>query len=146
MDGTKIIKKLLLEKDINTVDLAKRLGCGTANLYNKYKRNNFSLNELEEIAAAVGCSVKISFENLDQVQHSEAPAQAPNQPVEAPKPSKLDILSPTPENLQIINFAWLKTNPIYKPEVAKMFGDEVTEKLCGMSEAEFKKLAYLGDS
>ena len=57
MDGTKIIKKLLLEKDINTVELAKRLGCGTANLYNKYKRNNFSLNELEEIAAAVGCNL-----------------------------------------------------------------------------------------
>lgn len=98
MDGTKIIKKLLLEKDINTVDLAKRLGCGTANLYNKYKRNNFSLNELEEIAAAVGCSVKISFENSDPVQHSEAPAQAPNQPVEAPNPDKAKYLPPTPEN------------------------------------------------
>lgn len=61
MDGTKIIKKLLLEKDINTVELAKRLGCGTANLYNKYKRNNFSLNELEEIAAAVGCNLEITF-------------------------------------------------------------------------------------
>lgn len=61
MDGTKLIKKLLVEKDINTVELAKRLGCGTANLYNKYKRNNFSLNELEEIANAVGCSVEISF-------------------------------------------------------------------------------------
>lgn len=143
MDGTKIIKKLLLEKDINTVDLAKRLGCGTANLYNKYKRNNFSLNELEEIAAAVGCSVKISFENSDPVQHSETPTEAPKPVPKAAKPSVPDILPPTPENLQIINFAWLKTNPIYKPEVAKMFGDEVTEKLCNMSEAEFKKLAHL---
>lgn len=59
-----MIKKLLIEKDINTVELAKRLGCGTANLYNKYKRNNFSLNELEEIAAAVGCSVEISFKDM----------------------------------------------------------------------------------
>ena len=63
MDGTKIIKKLLVEKDINTVELAKRLNCGTANLYNKYKRNNFSLNELEDIAAAVGCSIEISFKD-----------------------------------------------------------------------------------
>lgn len=62
MDGTKIIKKLLVEADMNTVDLAKRLECGTANLYNKYKRNNFSLNELEEIADACGYTVKITFD------------------------------------------------------------------------------------
>ena len=46
MDGTKIVKKLLLDSNINTVELARRLGCGTANIYNKYKRNNFSLNEI----------------------------------------------------------------------------------------------------
>lgn len=61
MDGTKMIKKLLVEKDMNTVELAKRLNCGTANIYNKYKRNNFSLNEVEEIADALGCDLKISF-------------------------------------------------------------------------------------
>lgn len=61
MDGTKIIKKLLLDKDINTVELARRLNCGAANLYNKYKRNNFSVNELEEIASVVGCDLKITF-------------------------------------------------------------------------------------
>jgi len=61
MDGTKIIKKLMLEKDTNTVQLAKLLDCGTANIYNKYKRNNFSLNEVEEIAAALGCDLKITF-------------------------------------------------------------------------------------
>lgn len=62
MDGTKIIKKLLIEAGINTVELARRLGCGTANLYNKYGRNNFSLNELEEIADACGYTVKITFD------------------------------------------------------------------------------------
>lgn len=63
MDTTKIIKKLLVDKEINTVELAKRLGCGTANIYNKYKRNNFSVNELEEIANAVGCQLVISFKD-----------------------------------------------------------------------------------
>lgn len=63
MDGTKMIKKLLLEKGINTPELARRLGCGTANLYNKYKRNNFSLNEIEEIADACGCSIEIIFKD-----------------------------------------------------------------------------------
>ena len=61
MDGTKIIKKLLIDNDINTVELARRLECGTANLYNKYKRNNFSLNELEQIASVCGYDVQISF-------------------------------------------------------------------------------------
>ena len=58
MDGTKIIKKLLIDNDINTVELARRLECGTANLYNKYKRNNFSLNELEQIASVCGYDVR----------------------------------------------------------------------------------------
>lgn len=61
MDTTKLIKRLLVDVDINTVELAKRLGCGTANLYNKYKRNNFSINELEQIADALGCDLKIEF-------------------------------------------------------------------------------------
>lgn len=61
MDGTKIIKRFLLEQDSNTVELAKRLNCGTANIYNKYKRNNFSLNELEAIANAFNCELEISF-------------------------------------------------------------------------------------
>lgn len=61
MDGTKIIKRLLVEKGINTVELARRLECGTANIYNKYKRNNFSVNEMEEIADALGADLKISF-------------------------------------------------------------------------------------
>lgn len=61
MDGTKIVKKLLLDSNINTVELARRLGCGTANIYNKYKRNNFSLNEIEEIAKACGYDMEITF-------------------------------------------------------------------------------------
>lgn len=61
MDCAKMIKQLLLEKDMNTVELAKRLNCGTANIYNKYKRNNFSVAELEEIAAACGATLEIRF-------------------------------------------------------------------------------------
>lgn len=61
MDCAKMIKQLLLEKDINTVELAKRLNCTTGNLYNKYKRNNFSVNELEEIASACNAKLEIKF-------------------------------------------------------------------------------------
>lgn len=55
------IPKTFIHPGKDTVDFAESLGCGTANLYNKYKRNNFSLNELEEIAAAVGCNLEITF-------------------------------------------------------------------------------------
>lgn len=65
MDGTKLIKKLLIEKDINTVELARLLGCGTANLYNKYKRNNFSLNEIEEIAKVCNAEFICKFRMKD---------------------------------------------------------------------------------
>lgn len=63
MDSAKLVKMLLVARDMTTVDLAKKLGCGTANLYNKYRRNNFSVRELEEIADATGCDLKISFIN-----------------------------------------------------------------------------------
>lgn len=65
MDITKEIKRILFEKDLNTVELARRLGCGTANIYNKYKRNNFSVKELQEIADALGCDLKITFTDRD---------------------------------------------------------------------------------
>lgn len=61
MDGTKLIKRLLFTKEVNVPELSKRLGCGTSNIYNKYNRNNFSINELEEIANAVGCDLEIKF-------------------------------------------------------------------------------------
>ena len=118
----------------------------------KYEKNNyfktlvrFKKEDEERIRAAAGDSLNGFIVKcvLDALGRSEAPTEAPKPVPEAPKPSEPDILPPTPENLQIINFAWLKTNPIYKPEVAKRFGDEVTEKLCSMSEAEFKKLAHL---
>lgn len=118
----------------------------------KYEKNNyfktlvrFKKEDEERIRAAAGDSLNGFIVKcvLNALNKPEAPTEAPKPVPEVPKPSEPDILPPTPENLQIINFAWLKTNPIYKPEVAKRFGDEVTEKLCSMSEAEFKKLAHL---
>lgn len=42
-------------------DVMKEFLITDADLEGKYKRNNFSLNELEEIAAAVGCNLEITF-------------------------------------------------------------------------------------
>lgn len=61
MDMKKIIKTFLIQQDSNTVQLAARLGCGTSNLYDKYKRNTFSVEDLERIAEAYGHKLKIEF-------------------------------------------------------------------------------------
>lgn len=65
MDGTKIIKVLLAKRGVNALELSKKLDCSSANIYNKFKRNNFSLNELEEIASALGCNVIIDFQDKE---------------------------------------------------------------------------------
>lgn len=121
----------------------------------KYEKNNyfktlvrFKKEDEERIRAAAGDSLNGFIVKcvLDALDKPEAPAQAPIPPVESTEPAKPSYLPPTPENLQLINFAWLKADPTYKPEVAKLFGDEVTEKLSNMTEAEFKKLAFPPES
>jgi len=47
---TEKIKILLIKKNISAVQLAELLGVTPQNIYNKFKRDNFSENELKEIA------------------------------------------------------------------------------------------------
>ena len=42
-------------------ELARRTGQTAQNLNNKYKRNVFKVSELEKIAEALDCELKISF-------------------------------------------------------------------------------------
>lgn len=122
----------------------------------KYEKNNyfktlvrFKKDDEERIRAAAGDSlngfiVKCVLDALDK--SPEAPAQASNQPVEAAKPDKVKYLPPTPENLRKIDFASLKSNVYYQLEVSQHFGEEVTRQLYGMTEFEFKKLAFPEES
>lgn len=61
LDMEKIIKKFLIEQESNTAQCAERLGVTTSNLYGKYRRNTFYVSDLEKIASAYGCEVKIEF-------------------------------------------------------------------------------------
>lgn len=47
------IKILLIKKDMTAVQLADLLNTKPQNLYNKFKRDNFSEKELKEIADAL---------------------------------------------------------------------------------------------
>ncbi|MBM7562903.1 helix-turn-helix domain-containing protein [Fusibacter tunisiensis] len=48
------IRILLKRKNVTIIELSKRLGTTNQNMANKFKRDNFSVNELEAIAKALG--------------------------------------------------------------------------------------------
>ena len=61
MGMTEKIKILLVKKNISAVQLAELLGVTPQNIYNKFKRDNFSEKELHEIAERFGCTFEGSF-------------------------------------------------------------------------------------
>ena len=58
---TEKIKMLCVKKKISPAQLAEMLGTSSANLYNKFKRDNFSEKELQEIADVADCKLDINF-------------------------------------------------------------------------------------
>jgi hypothetical protein len=61
MAMTEKIKILLVKKNMKTTNLAQLLNTNPSNIYNKFKRNNFSEKDLERIAAVLGCKFEGSF-------------------------------------------------------------------------------------
>ena len=47
--------------NISEAELARRVGVSPQNFHNKMKRDNFSENDLHEIAQALGLKLNISF-------------------------------------------------------------------------------------
>lgn len=58
---TENIKIVMLKRKINIKELAEKLGTTGNNMTNKFKRDNFSENELHEIANALDCKLDIAF-------------------------------------------------------------------------------------
>lgn len=52
MSMAKVVKTLLLERDMNMTELAEKLGKTPQNISAKLRRDNLSENELHEIAKA----------------------------------------------------------------------------------------------
>jgi len=61
MDIAKKIRIMLAQEDKKLVDLAELLETSQQNLGAKMKRNNFSVNEMVEIAEVLGYELKIEF-------------------------------------------------------------------------------------
>lgn len=58
---TEQIKIALLKRKSTVKELAEKLGSSSQNLSGKFSRDNFSTKELEEIAAALDCTLDIKF-------------------------------------------------------------------------------------
>ncbi len=58
---TENIKIVMLKRKMNIKELAARLGTTGNNMTNKFKRDNFSENELNEIANALNCKLDIAL-------------------------------------------------------------------------------------
>lgn len=61
MDIIKEIKKIMIDENMNIVSLAEKLNTSQPNLSKKFKRNNPTVKDLEEIATALGRELEINF-------------------------------------------------------------------------------------
>lgn len=61
MDISTEINILLLKSKVTQTKLANLLGTSQGNLANKFSRNNWRINEVEEIANLLGYHMKIDF-------------------------------------------------------------------------------------
>ena len=55
------MRLVLAKKNKSKAWLAEQLGWSTSNLYNKFKRDNFSEKELIEIARVLDCTFEANF-------------------------------------------------------------------------------------
>jgi len=62
MDMTEYIRILLVKRgNMTETELAKRIGTSPQNIHNKFKRNNFTMKDLQEIANALDCDLDVRF-------------------------------------------------------------------------------------
>lgn len=59
MGASKQIKQVMIEKNIKVSELAEKIGMKPQPLSNKLFRDTMSYSDVEKIAVAMGCDVKI---------------------------------------------------------------------------------------
>ncbi|MBR4000046.1 MAG: helix-turn-helix transcriptional regulator [Clostridia bacterium] len=62
---TEKIRIAMIKRNMSVKELAARLGCTSQNLSGKFKRDNFSERELQEIAEILGCTFEGRFISKD---------------------------------------------------------------------------------
>jgi len=59
MAAAKIIKQLLIEREMSVKELAEKLDINAQSMSNKLYRDNFSFDEVIKIADILNCDVKV---------------------------------------------------------------------------------------
>ena len=116
---------------------------------NEYQKKNYDRitilrkpgekDRLTKIAREMGYKTVTQFinacidEKINSFAEPESPAQASIPPVEAPKLEKPNILPLTPENIQKVDFALLKTDIRYQLDILDSFGEDNFQKLVDLA-------------
>lgn len=58
---SKEIKIMMIKKEMSMTSLAEKLGVAQSNLSRKFKVGKFTTDDLENIANALGCDLRIEF-------------------------------------------------------------------------------------
>lgn len=61
MNISEMIKILCIKRNISVAELSVKLGNSKQNLFNKLYRNDMKTSDLEKIATALDCELKIEF-------------------------------------------------------------------------------------
>jgi len=61
MAMTEKIRIALIKRNMSITQLAEKMGCSSQNISAKFRRDNFSENDLKEIAAILDCDLEINF-------------------------------------------------------------------------------------
>ena len=59
MSATKLIKQIMIERNISVKDLAEKLDIKPQSMSNKFHRDSFSFNDVVKIADILDCDIKI---------------------------------------------------------------------------------------
>ena len=67
LDGSKIIRQLLIEKDMNVSDLALLLGINAQSARNKLNRNSFTLAEFQKVLSVLDCELQVITKDTNKI-------------------------------------------------------------------------------
>lgn len=61
MNISEAIKILCIKRNISVAELSVKLGNSKQNLFNKLYRNDMKISDLEKVAEALDCNLKVEF-------------------------------------------------------------------------------------
>ncbi|WP_455544054.1 helix-turn-helix domain-containing protein [Intestinibacter sp.] len=67
MSATKLIKQIMIERNISVKDLAEKLDIKPQSMSNKFHRDSFSFNEVVKILDILDCDITIVTRDTEKI-------------------------------------------------------------------------------